>query len=178
MNICVVSECGRAKYQGGDTCNTHTKRRLKGDKDWDRPIRAKVPNGSTALRNSSGEKLCTQCKTWLPLESYSTAEGSGSADGYMSTCRFCRRERDLISKYKITQQMYDAKLAAQGGGCGICGILPDDDKKPFTVDHDHSCCPGTSTCGNCVRGILCNNCNLKIGWYDANKEGINGYLHP
>lgn len=35
------------------------------------------------------------------------------------------------------------------------------------IDHDHTCCPGSRSCGNCVRGILCEGCNLQIGQVEA-----------
>jgi hypothetical protein len=31
------------------------------------------------------------------------------------------------------------------------------------VDHDHICCPGNYSCGECLRGLLCNDCNMGIG---------------
>lgn len=49
------------------------------------------------------------------------------------------------------------------------------------IDHDHSCCPGNTSCGNCIRGILCKNCNLALGWFESltQKVGIRtvyGYI--
>lgn len=31
------------------------------------------------------------------------------------------------------------------------------------VDHDHKCCPGRKSCGRCIRGLLCDSCNLDLG---------------
>lgn len=41
------------------------------------------------------------------------------------------------------------------------------------VDHDHACCPGTRSCGLCVRGILCPTCNTRSGVVEALiREGV------
>ncbi len=63
-----------------------------------------------------------------------------------------RRERSghLMRKFGITIEQYDAMLAAQGGGCFICGRPPREDIS-LHVDHDHST--------GKVRGILCFCCN-------------------
>ena len=57
--------------------------------------------------------------------------------------------------YKLTPERYDA-MAEQG--CRVCGSKDD-----LRVDHDHSCCPGQKTCGQCVRGLLCHPHNIGEG---------------
>lgn len=75
----------------------------------------------------------------------------------MSSKRDHRAER-LRHKYKMTPAQYDAMWEAQGRGCYLCGS----DVNP-EIDHDHRCCPGEKTCGNCIRGILCRTCNTVLG---------------
>lgn len=68
-----------------------------------------------------------------------------------------RRNYRLWNRYSLTPEQYDEILSAQNGHCAIC---PSTNK--LTVDHDHSCCPGRKSCGECVRGILCDPCNRRI----------------
>ena len=81
----------------------------------------------------------------------------------------------LRSNYGLTLEDYDSMLHSQGGGCAICGSPPPGDRR-FAVDHDHACCPGAKTCGNCIRGLLCFVCNVRLGviehpeWADKASE--------
>jgi len=68
----------------------------------------------------------------------------------------------LMTHYKMTSASYDALLTAQNGVCAVC-LQPDPRRDKLAVDHDHSCCPGTDSCGKCVRGLLCVNCNRAVG---------------
>jgi len=64
--------------------------------------------------------------------------------------------------FGMTEADYDRMLERQGGVCAICGG-PEPNKSRFSVDHDHMCCPGRKSCGKCVRGLLCRQCNTGIG---------------
>lgn len=74
-----------------------------------------------------------------------------------------RIKRARLGKFKMSPEQYNEMLAGQGGGCAICGALKSTDGKSLHVDHDHDCCPGPTSCGKCVRGIVCNLCNSTMG---------------
>ena len=73
-----------------------------------------------------------------------------------------RRDIDLRRNYHITIDQYEALLSAQGGQCKICGSSDPGANGVFEVDHDHACCDKKGSCGQCVRGLLCTNCNTGI----------------
>lgn len=59
--------------------------------------------------------------------------------------------------YSISPEDYERILAAQGGTCAGC---PRNGRtKRLAVDHDHSCCIGPTSCGKCVRMLVCSTCN-------------------
>lgn len=83
---------------------------------------------------------------------------------YRERCKAEARSRDkevvrdgrLRSQFGITAAQYDAMLAAQGGGCAICGKGSGDGRgHRLHVDHCHR--------SGKVRGILCASCNLGLG---------------
>lgn len=64
-----------------------------------------------------------------------------------------------FKRHNITKQKYDSMLKRYNGKCWICK-----DKEAVHIDHDHNCCNDNSfSCGNCIRGVLCSNCNTAIG---------------
>ncbi len=73
--------------------------------------------------------------------------------------RAYRRKANLKGLYGLTEEQFDA-LASQG--CAICGVR-DGPEHRLHVDHDHTCCPGSKSCGKCVRGLLCRSCNQGLG---------------
>jgi hypothetical protein len=73
--------------------------------------------------------------------------------------------------YGISLEQFTKMLISQEGKCAICQKFPTPNAKghSFAIDHDHSCCNNLNarvkgySCGKCVRGLLCHNCNLGLG---------------
>lgn len=76
-----------------------------------------------------------------------------------------KRERLLWKHYKMTLEDYNQLLEKQNGRCKVCERTVAEAQRQFlSVDHDHNCCNSDITCGKCVRGLLCDNCNRGIGY--------------
>jgi hypothetical protein len=62
-------------------------------------------------------------------------------------------------------------LVEQDFCCYLCREPLDLEKKrKVHVEHDHSCCPGAFSCGDCVRGIACAGCNKAIARFGDSPE--------
>ena len=94
------------------------------------------------------------------------------------------RERDLetylLRKYGITRARFDDLLNTQDHKCPICGCLlildGPNTKNKFQVDHDHSCCPSETSCGKCIRGVLCGSCNRGLGLFQDSSVTLGNAL--
>jgi len=106
---------------------------------------------------------CSRCKQVKPAtEFYSEKQGycKDCAKEYKrDTYNGAKRHRqDIKGKYNISDDRYDKLFS---GNCMICGGI---DETRLHVDHDHSCCSARkSSCGECVRGVLCSNRNTGLG---------------
>ena len=69
-----------------------------------------------------------------------------------------------LGEHGITSEEYNNMYDEQKGKCAICGIHRSKLKKNLSIDHDHSCCNGTTSCGKCIRGLLCGRCNSVLGF--------------
>lgn len=67
---------------------------------------------------------------------------------------------DRLKRYNLTLDDFDRLWIEQRGLCGICSV---ELGNKFVLDHDHSCCNGIKSCGKCVRGLLCHQCNRWLG---------------
>lgn len=71
--------------------------------------------------------------------------------------------------YSISADIYWAIYEAQGGLCALCRRANGKSKR-LAVDHDHGCCPGKTSCGRCVRSLLCTTCNKMLGHLEDDPE--------
>lgn len=74
-----------------------------------------------------------------------------------------------MKKYNTTVEEYRDKLILQSGLCAICGHLSHHHGtlQRLQVDHDHICCDlKTKSCGKCLRGLLCADCNVLLSYLE------------
>ncbi|WP_350310807.1 endonuclease VII domain-containing protein [Pseudarthrobacter defluvii] len=135
------------------------------------PLRYRRPRGSASARNERGEKHCPGCNQWLPESDF---HDSPSTTGLSHTCRLCTAARMVARKYNLPPEEYRRMLEEQGGACGSCGKVPEN--RRLVVDHDHSCCPTKTSCGDCIRGLLCDDCNWGIGRLGDTEAAVRGAL--
>ena len=164
--VCSVEGCGAAHY-GRGLCARHYQRMRKGVpltapfESRDGTQGCNVPNCD---RKHSSKGYCrfhyTRWATGRDITAPSTYGFKGCSvlgctrEHYMRL--MCRRHSDQAKRYGLTVERL---VAIQDMPCEICGS---ELSKPF-IDHDHSCCPGDTSCGDCVRGVLCQGCNLGLG---------------
>lgn len=194
---CSVDDCGKPRRKR-EYCNNHyTMWRTYGEirkpkftwaeeklcivcgaKDWPDNGRRKhcSPNcqAMDSRWNIKGEARPTQVHCVLCGDDISLARRE---DRFQRTdimyCRTCGRESPearRFQKYGVRPEEYAAALKC---GCQICGKV----SPVLDVDHDHDCCPGNKrSCGQCVRGFLCGDCNRAIGLFrddvDAMKKAV------
>ena len=75
------------------------------------------------------------------------------------------RKKNLKLDYGLTVEGYELRLLAQSGKCAVCGMAGNVGGKRLAVDHDHRT-------GE-IRGLLCNPCNLRLGWVEDDPTILN-----
>lgn len=120
-------------------------------------------------------KQCARCQEVKPIADF--AKQSRAKDGLQPYCRACNaahkaewiknnRERvrwnTIWTRYRLRQEDWTRIYEAQQGLCAYCRH-----GEAVVVDHDHRCCPGRNSCGNCVRALACVQCNVTLGFIET-----------
>lgn len=98
------------------------------------------------------KRTCKGCRRAYKAKTFQRYKESGRLK---PTDPARQRVANLKFKYRLSEAEQLTLLAA---GCGVCGS-----HKNLQIDHDHSCCDGPRTCGQCVRTALCARCNRTLG---------------
>lgn len=148
-------------------CRHHWRQKRNGQELL--PLKGTPNRGKAVLiRDEAGNKFCYACGHWKPEADFSNY--SSSSDGLNHRCRRCHDSAQKKARYGITLEQFEELLAFQGGKCAICPVTVLEDGRRLSIDHDHNCCPGTVSCGNCIRGILCPNCNRGLGLFQEDVD--------
>lgn len=119
---------------------------------WQREWRAANREKACAEGREYYRKRKTEDATWL-LRKYKRNAAQRKklpTEEY----KLARKREWLKKRYKLTLEEYEQLFKQQAFACAICL-----QSKPLCVDHDHT----TSR----VRGLLCAQCNFKIGWLEV-----------
>ena len=132
-------------------------------------------------------KSCGKCVRGLICLQCNTALSRFDENPYLIKRAIQYLQKSYFDTRKITDECYDWKdsfwdnkwhlyrlgknrlnflMDIQNDSCAICEEYIQG--RHFSVDHDHSCCNSEKTCGSCVRGLLCQKCNLGIGYVKDN----------
>ena len=135
-------------------------------------------------------KTCSKCKVEQLTENFY------KGNGYCKPCkkeydnqnrvkyyrkpynRLMRYNQHIRLRYSLTLEDLNTLYLEQNGQCPLClkelsnPTLEDAIRWESNIDHNHACCPSDTTCGKCIRGLLCRDCNLMIGHAKDNLETL------
>lgn len=107
-------------------------------------------------KEKNGLIHCRKCEQYLEKSKFWSN---------LSYCKDCSKiigHTNNIKRFGISVEEYIDIEKSQNGLCAICNN-PEKKKKRLSIDHDHSCCPESYSCGRCIRGLLCSSCNTFLG---------------
>lgn len=88
-------------------------------------------------------------------------------------CSPCQDANTRLIQQAASHHVNQAQLVKliHDPSCTLCGkrfyVGRGRGKSGFVIDHDHSCCHGGKSCGQCIRGVLCSSCNLSLGHVES-----------
>lgn len=107
-------------------------------------------------------KFCHICQQKLPILNFNSKR---------KECKSCERGTKLLYRYGITQIEYNEIYFKQNGSCVIC-LKHSDQVGTLVVDHDHKHCSKKRGCKECIRGLLCHDCNTSLGKFEDDVDRI------
>lgn len=151
-------------------CYSHQRRRRNGEEM--KPLRSLRTREEMLQRDDNGNKMCSRCREWLPESAFRSAPRN--TDGLHSFCGRCQADSSHNMSVEMRRNLLEQqKSVCAGPGCELVFEAHGGPYKTWCVDHDKTHCPGSYSCGECIRALLCNNCNKQarsiehhLGWLE------------
>lgn len=161
-----------ARYCGGSTCNNTMRKCINCDTVLPRAefryVKYCSDECSTEAQSykwHKGRRLTTvTCIRCGDTSETRKPTPHGWRDGRCSNCWRTRIGQDRMNSLVLHNVPWDMAdhWAQTGWHCDLCGDHVSINRG--VIDHDHDCCPGSRSCGKCVRGYLHPNCNIALGY--------------
>lgn len=88
---------------------------------------------------------------------------AANPDRHRAIFRKANHKVNLLRRFGITVEQYNAFVAQSDGLCGICR-QPETRDRRLSLDHDHQT--------GAIRGFLCSRCNLLLGSAQDNQDRL------
>lgn len=139
--------------------------------------------GNLARINTTKYQLCTTCCSKLRNYGQSCIiDGcSNVCDGNISVFVYrgdfvCYSCKAIMQNYSLSLNQYQELRKVTN--CQICNVELNHNhsrgnRKGACIDHDHDCCSiGGKSCGKCIRGVICQQCNTAEGYIKASNLDV------
>lgn len=162
-NTCAYGPCDApARRRTSDYCDVHYQRAARvGDPGLKFSGHTDDCDCRMCYNRPEGSKWCNPGGHFVPRGDF--------RDG-QHTCRECARYMQYQSRYGLSRQAIESMLEAQDWRCPVDG--KDLRTVPWVIDHAHMApcaCGPDRGCVQCVRSILCNSCNTRVGLAEQDK---------
>lgn len=116
------------------------------------------------------KKQCRQCWSEYMREYY-----KNNPKKYSKHKKYVQKNdrtyKRSYARHHISEEKFLKMIEKYDGKCYSCK-----EKSATCIDHDHSCCPGSYSCGMCIRGMLCNWCNSALGHTEDSVEKLQNLI--
>jgi hypothetical protein len=157
-----MKRCSKCRVEKDEATDFHKDSRTGKARAW---CRSCTNADNLARAKSNPEKTAARSRAWRkanPERAASLALAAYHRDPERS------RANRVRSRFKVDWQTL---WEQQQGLCACCGepmLREGREKLSAVVDHDRSCCAGSTSCGECVRGMIHWRCNVILGYANDN----------